>query len=115
MVFELIRKNRAGQDRIEPDTIRICKGCLTFGRYAHEFLNKPYVQIYVDKDNNKIGFKPADNPLTGFKISNKDGAKRLSNNKFLGTLPDANYVMSIEEGIIVINISEIPDYPTVLD
>lgn len=86
MSFELFtgKKSRYGSPKItinKAGQIGINPACLNM-----YFSKKKYVMVYLDKDNNKIGFKPADDDKNNaFKLThtNSGNSASISGQSFL--------------------------------
>lgn len=73
MAYQLYKKlaQYTGR-RISPTEISITQNSFGVGpKIAEELKKDGFVEIYVDKENNKIGFKATKNSETGFKVQHK--------------------------------------------
>ncbi len=111
MVFELYEKGKSWISSLEPNVISINKSTISFGQDAlKEFPDSSFVEVYLDRKENKVGFKFSKDSMRGFRLSetNKHSRKYCSG-KFIGLLPTGQYEMEIEGDYVVINVSEIID------
>jgi hypothetical protein len=104
MSFELVNKN-SHVFRMESEQVSVGKSSMTLGKYVYEQL-KPYVEVYLDIENNKVGLKQSENPMTGFKIhvgdNKKDGSNTTSiSGTFMKRLQKGQYKTREEDGLIV--------------
>jgi len=111
MVFELVQKNVWRCNLVGPMQVTVRKSGFNFGTAIRDFFeNKEFVEIYLDKENKKVGFKATDNAITGFRVQtakSKQGivacgalAKRLQHGIFNA---------EIEDGFVVIKVPEIAE------
>ena len=98
--------------KIPPAGISITRTSFGFGSaIGKEFADSTgFVEIHLDRENNKIGFKPAESRLTGFTIQHKKPGKLV----YLGIkalaerLPKGRYLAKKEDDMWVIEVPEIP-------
>ena len=69
MGFEIIKKNRFGGNFIEPTEVR-SGSSVSFGReISADFIKKGnFLEVFINREDNKIGFLSTTNNLTGFKL-----------------------------------------------
>jgi hypothetical protein len=115
MAFELLKKQN-WKSGIGDNEVSFSKSTLRFGIGFANFLSRHrYCEVYLDKENNKIGFKPCDNSITGFKIqTDKASPKKLSlnNNKIVDFTPLGRYMGKIEEDMLVVGFDKISKQET---
>lgn len=111
MTFRLHIKG-AGNKALAATEIRICKTSISFGAEISEELNKlGYCEVWFDKENNRVGFKPTKNRVTGFHTPHRTNSKCLfiSNSIVARRVTQGSYVAKYDQGFWVINVSEIAE------
>jgi|SRR3990172_9802008 len=110
MVFEIYQKGTHNL-RIRDNEISFAKTSITFGlNMKVDFLKKGYVEVYLDREENKIGFKPTKNQVTGFKvlyIENQDKLTRITAKQICSLIPVGRYEVTQEKDMYVIKVPEI--------
>lgn len=112
MTFELIEKIRAKTLGLNPNQISISRaGTISFGSdIADKLRRKDFVEIYIDRENNNVGFKSTDNNFNGFKFQEtKRGKTPHIVSKIVRDLfPTGKFEAHLEdEDMIVITLPEI--------
>ncbi len=112
MVFEIYEKGQSWGHVGRSDEISITKTSISFGTDSlSQFGEEEFVEVYLDRKNNKVGFKSTTDNVTGFRIGkkvNKTG-RRVSTGKFIKLLPQGKFKMRVEDGFVVIDVPEIVD------
>ena len=110
MAFKLVEK-KCGVYGLADNDISISKTSISFGNNFKDTLGgNGFFEVYLDKDNNKVGFKPANSSVSGFKVQfDKTNSKRISitSSKVTKLIPLGRYEARVEEGFIVIDVKEI--------
>lgn len=110
MAFELMEK-KAGVQGLPDDQISVSKTSISFGQNFVAKLNEGgYVEVYVDKVNNQVGFRPVGKMISGYKVQiEKANSMRayLSSSKISSMIPRGRYTATFNDGLIVINVAEI--------
>jgi len=115
MAFELLKKAYGSKQGIEEDEVAINNYGITFGEsVGKKFDSFSYCEIYLDKENKRVGLKPSNNLILGFKVKEH---KKIENRKYIsGTwakrLYNNKYRVAFEDDMIVINYCEIYDKKT---
>ncbi len=113
MVFELLEKIRANTLGLNPNQISISKsGTISFGSDICDRLReKGYVEIYIDREENQIGFKSTENNLNGFKFQETKGGKtsHIVSKMVKDLFPRGKFEANLEEDFIVIKVPEIAE------
>ena len=111
MVFELLEKIRANSLGLKPNQISISRtGTIPFGKdIADRLREKGFVEIYLDRKENKVGFKTSDNGINGFKFQETKGGKtsHIVSKIVRDLFPKGKFEAKIEEKYIVIRVPEI--------
>jgi hypothetical protein len=70
MAFKLLSKGVMGKIKILPNQISIRKNNISFGENITKTLSSfgEYIEIYLDREKNKIAFRGTNNAQTGFKF-----------------------------------------------
>lgn len=109
MVFEIIEKSLRGF-HIGDEMISIAKTTVSFGKViTKEFLEKGFVEVYLDRDNNLVGFKLSKDIIKGFKILKKenDFSVRIVSKIICESIPTGIYDAKKEGDMWVIKVPEI--------
>lgn len=118
MAFKLVEK-KSWKTGIKPNEISVSKSTLRFGSGLSQFLSQGlYCEVYVDKEDNRVGFKPCNNKLTGFKMQkDKNSSDKLSlnNYKINAGMPSGRHEGVIENDMLVIQFNNIPQEQTNTD
>ena len=111
MAFELIEKLRANILGLNPNQISISRtGTISFGSdIADSLRKKDFVEIYIDRETNNVGFKSTDNNFNGFKFQETKGAKtsHIVSKNVKDLFPTGKFEAHLEEDMIVITLPEI--------
>ena len=99
-MFEIIEKRQIGPVRVKHNEISVYKTGFSFGKDCLNLLDKDFVEIYIDRKDNRIGFKPTNNSITGFKINRKDTLR--INCVFSKKVVKRKYNFIIEDDMIII-------------
>ncbi len=112
MAYQLYKKmKRFNRKNIQPTQISITRTGFGMGpTIGEEFRDSNYIEIHFDRENNKIGFKPSQNQLTGFTLQYKNPKKiaYLIIKTLAGLLPKGRYEATKEDDMWVIEVPEIP-------
>ena len=110
MAFELFEK-KAGVQGLAENQISVSKTSISFGQdFVTELRKGGYLEVYVDRINKQIGFRPVGKTISGYKVQvEKATSKRayLSSSKVSSMIPKGKYIATFENGLIVINVPEI--------
>ena len=111
MAFELFKK-QAGVIGLGNDIVSVSKTSISFGEALSEvFIRNPYAEVYLDKVDNKVGFRPMNKTATAYKVRmDKGKGKRayISSAKVSSLIPQGRYKAYIDrQGFIVIDVKEI--------
>ena len=109
MVFEIIKKGLRGFP-IGDEMISIAKTNISLGKtIGEEFLKNNFVEIFLDRDTNRIGFKTSKDNIRGFKIQKKEGHNfaRITSKIACESVSRGLYDAKKEEDMWVIKVSEI--------
>lgn len=113
MTFELVEKGQWVKSPLNPMQISIRKTLLRFGADLTRHLGSDmFVEVYLDRKNNLVGFKSTESSMTGFKLGahNSQSDKRLSiSGIFLKWLPTGVYEAKIEGDMIVVEVPGMVD------
>lgn len=73
MAFEIIKKQKFFYE-LKPNTVSITKYNISFSQDLRETYFKGFLtlEIYLDKHSKKVGLRPSNNIITGFRLG-KDG------------------------------------------
>ncbi len=109
MVFEKILKGVRGSG-VEPMMISIARTMASFGcEIANDLREKGSVEIYFDREENKVGFKSTNSRITGFALSKeeKGSGMRISSKTLCQSVPVGQYLATKEDDMWVIKVPEI--------
>lgn len=111
MVFELVRKGLR-KPSLEENEVSISSSMIGIGNALSKSFEKQkceYVEIYLDRETNQIGFKGCKDSLTGFKLmtDSKSLTKRISHQGLGKIVAHRRYDARFEEGFWVIKVPEI--------
>ncbi len=109
-MFEIYEKGSHTGFGIGEMQVSVGKTCLTVGIEIYNLLSKKgLVEIYLDRNENKVGLKPSTDFTKGFRIHKKKESK--GNAYIVGTyiklLPKGRYDCFKEDDFIVFKVSEI--------
>jgi len=112
MTFELVVKRKQGSMvAIKPMQIAIRKNGFSLGSdIVNSFNGKEFVEIYLDYENKRIGFRAVDNGITGFKSQKTDAktnTRYLVAKKVTARLNKGLFEAEMEEDMAVIKVPEI--------
>lgn len=109
MTFELYRKGVHGA-LLGDKEIRISNVVIAFGSEICKDLDKfGFCEIWLERENNKVGFKPTKNNVTGFKTPRRPNSISLfiSSKSLASKFPKGSYEATKEKDIWVIQVPEI--------
>ena len=109
MVFEIIKKGLRGFP-IGNEMISISKTSLSLGEtIGKEFLEMGFVEVWLNKESNKVGFKPTKDKIRGFKVQKSEGKElaRITSKLACKFIPIGLYDSKKEDDMWVIKVSEI--------
>ena len=107
MVFKIIEKGQHAMAHA-PMTIAITASGFSFGSDVVKFIgDNSSLEVYLDKDNKRVGFKPTNNILTGFKLHKGGKSWTMSGSNISKRLTAGKYTAKIEDGFAVITVKEI--------
>lgn len=111
MTFELIKKSSRFGKTVNPNQLTIRKTGFYFGEGLSDKLRPfSHCQVFIDRINKRIGFKPVNDKITGFAIG-KGYGKSLSlgcgavSEKVSSGVYNADYDES--ENMIIVTVKEI--------
>ncbi len=112
MAYQLYKKiARYGRRGIGPTEISITRTAFGIGSIiGKEFEDAGYVEVYLDRKNNKVGFKPTLNRISGFTLTRKKQGSipYLVIKSLMGYLPvKGKYEAVKEDDMWVIEVPEI--------
>jgi len=105
MAFEIVGKGVSNSVKLQPNMISIGKYGACFSNDATKlFSGYEYCEVYLDKENNRIAFKPSNNNITGFKVGEDKGKGRKSvTGAWARTLISGRYVFASKNGLLIVN------------
>ena len=109
MVFEIIEKGLRGFP-IGGEQISISKTSISLGEtIGEEFLKKGFVKVFLDREENRVGFEASNDSIRGFKIQKSEGKllARITSTLACKYLQQGLFDSRKEENIWVINVPEI--------
>lgn len=109
MVFEIIEKGFRGF-HIGDEMITIAKTNISLGKtIGQEFMQTGFVEIWLDRELNKVGFKSTKNDIRGFKIQLKENelGTRITSKVACESIPTGLYDAVKEGDMWVIKVPEI--------
>jgi hypothetical protein len=110
MTFELLIKGERRGKRLDANEISIGKSGFAFGNAVQEVLAKAeFLEIYIDRTRNIVGFKPSRNSAKGFKVLEEG---RRCSCKHSAKFPKGRYTAKMEDGMFVIRVLEIASEKT---
>jgi len=111
MTFKLVERIY-GVVGITNDEVAINNYGATFGaKVCDKLENFSYCEVYLDKENRRVGFKPTNNNISGFKIAKNSGKllrKSISGN-WATQLPSKRFIATYDDDMIIINDCEVAD------
>lgn len=109
MVFERIHKG-AHIMAHPPMVISITKSGFSLGSaIAEKFKDFSCAEIYLDRDNKRVGLKPTNDIFRGFKLSKGGKSVGLSATRAANRLPAGKYKARFEDDMVVIDVAEIAE------
>ncbi|KKK59039.1 hypothetical protein LCGC14_3038400 [marine sediment metagenome] len=109
MVFERVLKGGHFHSTILPEEISISKNCVVFGKKVKASLNQGFVEVFLDRKNNLVGFVSSKSPVTGYKIHKGNNTTGI----FAKHLERKVYQAKLQDGLWVIKVKKIhEDIPT---
>ncbi len=109
MVFEIIEKGLRGFP-IGKEMISISKTSISLGEtIGEEFMKSGFVEVYLDRDLNRVGFKPTKDSIKGFKVQLSDNKllARITSKLACKFIPIGLYDSKFEDKLWVIKVPEI--------
>lgn len=109
MAFELYEKGTWIHSNVGDTDVSIAKSSMSFGvALTEKIMKKGYIEVYFDRDSNKVGIHPTTDSLRGFKVTTKGSSKRgTTTGSFLKMLPPGIYNTYMERDYIVFEVNEI--------
>ena len=107
MTFELVKK---GSHLIanNPMDVSVVKSGFALGSDITKFFGeKSSAEIHLDIDGKRVGFKPTDDILSGFKLSKGGRSWNLSAGATSKRIPLGKYPARIEGDMVVFDVLEI--------
>lgn len=108
MAYQLYKKMKQfNAKNIQPTEISITRTGFGMGpAIGEELKNSKYIEIHFDRENNRIGFKPSQNRLTGFTLQYKNPRKiaYLAIKSLAQKLPKGRYEATKEDDMWVIEV-----------
>jgi len=104
MGFELVQKSFRMGETLPLDCVSVGKCSVSFGHDFDELLSKcTHVEVYFDVAGRRIGLKPTDNALQGFKLSvpNKNSKRYSITGTWVKRISVGQHTAEIEDGMIV--------------
>lgn len=118
MTFELVKKGLLGAGGIKPNEISVGKSSFSFGTdILKHFKGENYIELYLDKQRKRVGFKATKSNLTGFKLQAKNSrtARNISAKIMSKRIPRGRYPAEIDkDGFVVISVREIAEPSTII-
>ena len=105
-----VKKSRGINETIGPMSVSLTKTGACFGSELSQKFNTSYIEVYFDYNNKKVGFKPTENNLTGFKLAKKN---KVANGKFSINCPytaratPGRYPVTFADGMYVCDVPEL--------
>lgn len=108
MVFEIIKKGLRGFP-IGEEMISIAKTTISLGKnITDESLKYGFIEVYVDRDLNLVGFKFSKDNIRGFKLLRRENSLSRINAKLISSIiPTGSYDAKKEDNMWIIKVSEI--------
>ena len=109
MAFKLVER-KFGTVGLKGNELSINNYGATFGEdTAKRFDNFSYCEVFLDKEGRRVGFKPSNNSVNGFKVSKGQGKvlRKSISGSWAKQLPNKRYVVSYDEDMIIINDCDI--------
>jgi len=72
-------------------------------------MDKSHIEVYFDRTQNRVGLKPTNSSITGFRISQKYKEGKRTSGSFLKYIPTGRYLAYQEDDMIVFNVKEIAE------
>jgi len=109
MAFKLLEK-KWGTIGLAKDDVSVSKSSISFGDdFKQPLTENKCVEVYFDKENLLVGFKPCNNTDTGYKIQiDKTSFKRpsVTSSKVTKLISVGKYKAKIDEnGLIVFSVA----------
>lgn len=106
MAFELLTKGAQGNNALSLGELSVSKTGIVFPRLlSQEFRSKGYLEVHVDYEGRKVGFKLTADRTTGWSIT-KNGTLALPSANIAGRIPAGKYKYVYEDGMYVITVKE---------
>ncbi len=110
MGFELVIKGSHNQG-LNGLQISVAKTTYSLSIEAGKFLNKKFVEVYLNREENLVGLKPSSDGIRGFKVTFNTSDKSNERKRFTGTalkmIPLGIYDMEIQDDMLVFKVPEI--------
>ena len=113
MAFELLKKLIVGKCRLPNNTISISKSTIRLsGDLTKYFIDKPNMEVYIDRKNLQIGILPSANKMKGFRtfLNKSNGGDYITSTiQFLRkNIAFGHYPITIDDdGMFVFSVKEI--------
>lgn len=113
MAFKILEKGLSGyKGHVKPHMVSVGKSALSFGDDYQKMLNDfTHIEVYIDRDNKRIGLKPSNDGIKGFKLQKKALYKSRTyvNIVWLKNIAKGLYSAKVENGLIVFEVLEFAD------
>ena len=107
MAFELVEKKYGIQPQ-PPMSVSVTKSGFSLGSdIVNHFAGYTSAEIYLDYNGRRVGFKPTNDTIKGFKLSKNSRAWGLSVTQISKKIANGRYVAKIEDGMAIIDVKEI--------
>lgn len=110
MAFKQVLKGTWFGSQLPENTVSVGKAAITISKDLQKYFNdKDYVQVFIDRENNRIGFLPSNDKMTGFKIVKKDTTLSFTCTQVIKSIQSKRYRTYMEDGYICFDVTEIAD------
>lgn len=114
MAFEKIIKGIGMKQGLAEGEVSVGKYGISFAKDLRDDFILPrgmHMEVYVDVEGRRVGFKPTNDGATGFKLQQTKRGNKTGNcyiaSKTVKRVPEGRYKSSIVGDMIVINVPEI--------
>jgi hypothetical protein len=108
MTYELIKKHVQGAS-LPPNTVSVAKTTISFSvDLARKAIgNKGFIEVYLDREENKVAFKPSEDSFRGFALNKEKN--RLASNILNKMIIPGKYNAGMDGTMMVIRVDSIAE------
>lgn len=110
MAFELLEK-KWGMNGLANNEVSVSKTAISFGDdFKKPLIENKNVEVYLDRENLKFGFKPIMDTANGYKVQfDVASSKRpsVTSSRITKLIPLGRYKAQLDNGMVVFSVEKI--------